>query len=101
MSNIRTRLLIIGGVAILIITTIAVKRIYLKPPPEKYVKPSDLGVMVEIPAGTFLMGSPDGVGEYTEHPQHSVTLSSFFIDKYEVTQEEYEKVMGNHAPFHK
>ncbi|MFN9040228.1 MAG: hypothetical protein ACK5YO_28310, partial [Planctomyces sp.] len=28
-----------------------------------------------IPPGTFQMGSPDGVGDSDEHPQHAVTLT--------------------------
>jgi len=53
--------------------------------------------MVSIPAGTFTMGSPSTEsGSYDrERPQHSVTLSSFKMGKYEVTQEQYEAVMGN------
>ena len=48
--------------------------------------------MVLLPGGTFLMG--DAQGEVDEHP-HQVTVSPFAIDKFEVTQEEYERVMAN------
>jgi len=53
--------------------------------------------MVSIPAGTFKMGSPDNESESVidEHPQHSVTLTAFYMGKYEVTQEQYHAVMGN------
>ncbi|MBM3242981.1 hypothetical protein FJZ31_42520, partial [Candidatus Poribacteria bacterium] len=37
--------------------------------------------MVFIPAGEFLMGSPDGEGAFDEHPQHVVYLDDFYIDK--------------------
>ncbi len=50
--------------------------------------------MALIPAGEFRMGSPQAIGEDDEHPQHSVYLKSFFMDVTEVTQEDYEKVMG-------
>lgn len=50
--------------------------------------------MVLIPAGTFMMGSPDGIGKSAEHPQYWVTLQSFYIGKYEVTQAQYRAVMG-------
>ena len=56
--------------------------------------PAILGVageMVLIPAGTFTMG--DGAGRPDETP-HTVSVSSFYLDKYPVTQELYEKVMG-------
>jgi formylglycine-generating enzyme required for sulfatase activity len=48
--------------------------------------------MILIPGGTFLMG--DAGGEVDEIP-HEVSLSDFYMDKYLVTQAEYEKVMGN------
>jgi len=54
--------------------------------------------MVFIPPGTFRMGSPedeDGRWE-SEGPQTAVTISrGFLMGKYEVTQGEYEAVMGN------
>jgi len=50
-----------------------------------------------IPAGTFVMGSPvteSGRG-WSEGPQHTVQISRpFYIGVYEVTQAEYEGVMG-------
>ncbi len=48
--------------------------------------------MAFIPAGTFMMGSEHGSSD--EKPAHSVTLGPFLIDKFEVTQKEFEKVMG-------
>jgi formylglycine-generating enzyme required for sulfatase activity len=45
--------------------------------------------MVHVPAGTFQMGSPAGVGVFDEHPQHAVTLSGYCIDKTEVTVKAY------------
>lgn len=45
--------------------------------------------MVPVPAGRFQMGSPDGVGNRDEHPQHDVTLSAYCIDKTEVTAKAY------------
>ena len=50
---------------------------------------------VGIPGGTFLMGSPDGIGESIEHPQHQVTLAPFYMGKYPVTQAQWQAVMGN------
>ena len=54
--------------------------------------------MVLIPAGTFTMG--DGAGRPDETP-HTVSVSSFYLDKYPVTQELYEKVMGVNPSKHK
>ena len=47
-----------------------------------------------IPAGEFLMGS-DSSGRSDEQPQHKVRITKpFYLGVYEVTQAEYEKVMG-------
>jgi formylglycine-generating enzyme required for sulfatase activity len=45
--------------------------------------------MVLVPAGPFLMGSLDG--EPDEAPPRTVTLPAFYIDKFEVTHEQYAK----------
>jgi formylglycine-generating enzyme required for sulfatase activity len=50
--------------------------------------------MVVIPAGSFVMGSPEGAGETNEHPRHRVTVQRFYIGKYEITQAQYRAVMG-------
>ncbi|MEI7836387.1 MAG: formylglycine-generating enzyme family protein, partial [Planctomycetota bacterium] len=53
--------------------------------------------LVLIPAGTFTMGSPDGENgrRPDEGPQREVTISkAFHMGVYEVTQEQYEAVMG-------
>jgi len=50
---------------------------------------------VKIPAGTFMMGSPDGQGEKDEHPQHKVTLDGFWVGMFEVTQKQYRDIMGS------
>ncbi|MBC8492912.1 MAG: SUMF1/EgtB/PvdO family nonheme iron enzyme [Chloroflexi bacterium] len=47
--------------------------------------------MVFVPAGEFIMGSPEGEGEDDEHPQHTVYLDAFYIGKYEVTNAEYKE----------
>jgi formylglycine-generating enzyme required for sulfatase activity len=48
--------------------------------------------MVFVPAGEFVMG--DNGGEDDEKPAHTVRISSFYIDKHEVTQKDYEALMG-------
>jgi formylglycine-generating enzyme required for sulfatase activity len=47
--------------------------------------------MILIPGGTFTMGDKDEV----DSPPHEVTVSEFYIDKYLVTQDQYEKLMGD------
>ena len=51
-----------------------------------------------IPAGEFLMGSPDDDkdADNDEKPQHRVRITRpFYLGVYEVTQAQYEAVMGN------
>jgi len=48
--------------------------------------------MVLVPAGSFEMG--DKKGKKDEQPAHSVTLSAFYMDKYEVVQKDFEKMTG-------
>jgi hypothetical protein len=53
--------------------------------------------MIEIPAGKFTMG---GDKYDNEKPLHQVTVSSFYMGKYEVTQKQWKAVMGaNPASF--
>jgi len=49
---------------------------------------------VLIPARTFTMGRTQGDGDADELPPHLVTLSAYSISKYEVTQGEWEAIMG-------
>ena len=54
--------------------------------------------MVYVEGGTFYMGAtPEQEGDYfdNEKPVHSVSVSSFRIGKYEVTQEEWQAIMGD------
>jgi len=49
--------------------------------------------MVYVEGGTFQMGNYNGLED--EKPVHRVTLSSFYIGKYEVTQSYWKAIMGN------
>ncbi|RLD11149.1 MAG: hypothetical protein DRI44_04250 [Chlamydiae bacterium] len=55
--------------------------------------PIHTNAMLRIPAGTFAMGDTLSDGNATERPVHSVYLSPFNIDKYEVSNEEMRRVM--------
>jgi formylglycine-generating enzyme required for sulfatase activity len=52
--------------------------------------------MVEIPAGSFMMGSPESEKGRSkdESPQHQVNVPAFAMGKFAVTQEQYQQVMG-------
>ena len=56
-----------------------------------------------IPPGKFLMGSPEEEkGRRADEFQHAVEITKgFHMGKYEVTQEEYEKVMGENPSAYK
>lgn len=51
--------------------------------------------MVKIEGGTFQMGSSNPNDDDETHPVHSVTLDSYYIGKYEVTQKFWEEIMGS------
>ena len=52
--------------------------------------------MIYVEGGTFMMGAPEDDEEAwpDECPQHQVTLSSYYIAEYEVTQSQWQKIMG-------
>ncbi len=56
-----------------------------------FAKTAANDVLVE--GGTFMMGRVSGTGEGDERPLHSVTLSSFRITKFEITNAEYAKFL--------
>ena len=49
--------------------------------------------LIFVQGGIFQMGSNNGSND--EKPVHSVTVSDFYIGKYEVTQKKWKEVMGN------
>ncbi len=53
--------------------------------------------MVQIPEGTFMRGSPESEAWRTddESPQRQVKVPGFFMGRYEVTQAQYQAIMGN------
>lgn len=56
--------------------------------------------MLEIPTGSFCMGSNNG--EADEKPVHRVTINySFYMGRYEVTQAQWQAVMGNNPSYFK
>jgi sulfatase modifying factor 1 len=62
-----------------------------EPKPNYFVKSALNMELIWCPPGGFVMG-PSG----EDSPAHPVILTKgFYLGKYEVTQEEYEKVMGN------
>ena len=67
-------------------------------PNDRVVRNSIGMTFVQIPAGRFMMGSAadDPQAARDEQPRHAVRITkSFYLGMFEVTQQEYEKVMGN------
>ena len=57
---------------------------------------------VRITGGSFIMGSPaNEAGRSDDEIQHQVTLSSYYMGNYPVTQKEYEEMMGTNPSFFK
>jgi formylglycine-generating enzyme required for sulfatase activity len=58
----------------------------------------DESLMIRLPAGTFTMGSENPLDSGAS-PAHQVTVSSFYIGMFPVTQEQYETVMGSNPSY--
>jgi formylglycine-generating enzyme required for sulfatase activity len=56
---------------------------------------------VFIKGGCFEMGDTFGDGNSDEKPVHRVCLDDFYLGKFEVTQGQWEKVMGNNPSYFK
>ncbi|HSB03083.1 MAG TPA: formylglycine-generating enzyme family protein [Anaerolineales bacterium] len=54
--------------------------------------------MLLIPAGGFQMGSPHQSGNSDEQPQHFVTIKSFLLGKFLVTQAQWKAILGKLPP---
>ncbi|MEW6238077.1 MAG: formylglycine-generating enzyme family protein [Candidatus Omnitrophota bacterium] len=70
--------------------------------PLDYPKNTILLPMKLIPAGTFMMGSPESEAgrSSNEGPQHQVTITNpFYMGKYEVTQTQWQAVMGSNPSY--
>ena len=53
-----------------------------------------------VPAGEFLMGSPEGEGSSSERPQHTVYLDSYYAGRYPVTVAQFREFVdrSRHSP---
>ena len=55
--------------------------------------------MIRVDGGSFSMGSKSGNND--ESPVHKVTLGTFHLSKYEVTQRQWQAIMGNNPSSNK
>jgi formylglycine-generating enzyme required for sulfatase activity len=88
----RERVVVQGRKIETVNTTVVPKQI-----PDSYT--NSLGIeFILVPAGEFMMGAvpQDKEADDDEKPQHKVRITKpFYMGKYPVTQEEWEKLMGN------
>jgi formylglycine-generating enzyme required for sulfatase activity len=62
----------------------------------------DVGPFSQIPAGEFMMGSVKGGLFGDQKPVHKIRISkSFEMGRYEVTQEQWQSVIGNNPSYFK
>ena len=66
------------------------------PPPSGMTPPLSLLEFIPVPGGEFLMGAEQGLP--WNRPRHHVAVGDFFLSRYEVTNREWEQVMGT-LPF--
>ena len=73
-------------------------------PKQKEILSRLVGNMVQVEGGRFQMGGTPEQGSDAndwEKPVHEVTLSDYYMGKYEVRQSEWEAVMGNNPSYFK
>ena len=73
-------------------------------PKQKEILSRLIGNMVRVDGGSFEMGATSEQGSNVtsdEELVHQVTLSDYYIGKYEVRQSEWEVVMGNNPSYFK
>jgi TonB family protein len=58
--------------------------------------------MIAVKGSIFMMGSPTNVAYRNDNEtQHQVTVSDYFIGKYEITQKQWIAIMGNNPSYKK
>lgn len=89
--------LVVIGVSIFKLTTsdVVEKKLTVKNSPKTYTDKITGMEFVFVKGGTYEMGDTFEEGEDDENPVHTVTVSDFYIGKYEVTQGQWETVMGD------
>ncbi len=55
------------------------------------VNERDGSILVPIPAGEAIFGSPDGEGRVDEHPQFTATLPGYYLGAHPVTNAQYQR----------
>jgi iron(II)-dependent oxidoreductase len=65
--------------------------------PERW---SELNTLIEIPAGSFIMGTSRRLSDVQDHPEHKVDLPAYQISKYPVSKAQYLRFVAKtgHRP---
>ncbi|MCK9232756.1 MAG: SUMF1/EgtB/PvdO family nonheme iron enzyme [Syntrophales bacterium] len=72
------------------------------PPSDGPITDSDTGMeFVFVKGGCYRMGDTFGDGDGDEKPVHEVCVNDFYIGKYEVTQGQWQNIMGNNPSYSK
>lgn len=71
-----------------------------KPITKKYID-LPFAEMAFIKGGTFMMGDTRNEGDGGEKPVHQATVGDFWMGKYEVTQRQWEDIMGTNPSYFK
>jgi len=66
-----------------------------------YTDPTTGMEFVRVKGGCYQMGDTFGDGDASEKPVHEVCVDDFYIGKYEVTQGQYQRIMGNNPAYFK
>lgn len=87
----KSKLPLIIGVAVTILLVIGISAWLLTRTPKPPVAPSNGAPpdMTAIPGGKFMMGRDAADASEFEKPAHEVSVAPFFMDTYEVTNEQY------------
>ena len=73
----------------------ASSRLKLRTSVKNYIDPTTGMEFIFVKGGCYKMGDTFGDGDAEEKPAHEVCVSDFYMGKYEVTQEQWLKVMGS------
>jgi formylglycine-generating enzyme required for sulfatase activity len=89
----RALVTLLAGVAVVAVPGVSARQAALAKYTETIPNTKITFDMVPIPAGTFLMGSPEGEAGRgpDEGPQHKVTVKAFYMGAKEVTWAEYDE----------
>lgn len=89
--------LLVGGLSVLALALafkqFGIPKLGEPVPGTAWVEPSTGMQFVWVPSGCFDMGS--NTGDDDQRPAHRVCVKGFWLGKYEVTQAEYEQVVGS------